>query len=109
MAATTIPESPRYVRLRFWMASYNITDKALGEKLGGISPQAVNKVLRNDTMPTKHYEECIKLGFPPELLPQPHGMRPKARRRPIFPGLEQIQTIMTQGCAINSKLMKSGN
>jgi hypothetical protein len=78
------------------MASYNITDKALGEKLGGISPQAVNKTLRNDTMPTKHYEECIKLGFPPDLLPQPHGMRLKVRRSPIFPGLAHLQAVTAQ-------------
>lgn len=85
---TTTGELPRSERLRFWMLEHYITNAALGEQLG-ISAQAVNRLLKEDTMPVRRHEKCLELGFPKELLPapfdRPRGVR--GFRKPIFPGL----------------------
>ena len=88
---TTATELPRYVRLRNWMAEHGITDKALGEKLG-TSGTAANKLIRNDTMPTKRHQECLALGFPSDLLPHPYdGGGSRAKAVPFFPGLASAE------------------
>jgi len=75
------------------MASHNISDKALGEKLG-TSGAAVNKMLRGETMPTKRHQECLVLGFPQDLLPQPYDTGPgrvAGKAAPFFPGLASAE------------------
>lgn len=88
---TTTTTLPRTERLRLWMAVHNITDAALGKKLG-ISAQATNKFMNAEIMPVKHHEKCLELGFPMELLPAPFD-RPRGRRpkQPRFPGLVAAQ------------------
>lgn len=84
---TTTAIFPRSERLRVWMLEHYITNAALGEQLG-ISAQAVNKFLKEETMPVRHHKKCLELGFPEELLPIPYD-RPRGirSRKPIFPGL----------------------
>lgn len=88
---TTVSVSlPRSERLREWMLAHNITDAALGRQLG-ITAQAVNKFFSQDTMPVRHHEKCLALGFPQNLLPTPYD-RPRGRRRiPNFPGIMDAQ------------------
>lgn len=84
---TSTPVIPRSTRLREWMDAHQITDEALGEKLG-LHRVSVCRVLNAETMRTVHHAACLELGFPPELLPipydKPRGPRPK---QPVFPGL----------------------
>ena len=95
---TTVPELPRYVRLRRWMAGHGISDRALGEKLVGkqdgkpLTAQAVNKMLKGETMPTAHHQDCVRLGFPQDLLPHPCDLPPgRMKVEPFFPGPDAAQ------------------
>lgn len=88
---TSSTQVPRIVRLREWMDDHEITDVSLGLHLG-LSRGSVCRILNSQTMRTEHYDKCLALGFPPELLPLPFdrktGPRPK---QPRFPGLVAAQ------------------
>lgn len=88
MTTTTIP---RTERLSKWMSEHDITYRALGEQLG-MSAYGANKMLNQEIMPTQRHTDCLRLGFPADLLPVPfdkkRGPRPKEAR---FPGLVAAQ------------------
>lgn len=80
----------RLERLRRFMREHNITYRAIGDKLG-ISEPRVFAMLRQNTYFQGYHDKLIELGFPTDTLPYPvHA--PKARRRPIFPGLQNKQS-----------------
>ena len=76
---TTIETLPRTERMRQWMAKNEITD---------LKRSRVTRMLNEETMPTEHYNACLELGIPADILPIPfnkkRGPRPK---EPRFPGL----------------------
>lgn len=84
---TTSMNVPRTERLGKWMSEHDITYRALGEQLG-MSAYGANKMLNQEIMPTHRHADCLRLGFPKDLLPVPfdkkRGPRPKTAR---FPGL----------------------
>ena len=84
---TTIETLPRTERMRQWMAKNEITDRSLAEKLG-LKRSRVTRMLNEETMPTEHYNACLELGIPADILPisfnKKRGPRPK---EPRFPGL----------------------
>ena len=84
---TTIETLPRTERMRQWIAKNEITDRSLAEKLG-LKRSRVTRMLNEETMPTEHYNACLELGIPADILPIPfnkkRGPRPK---EPRFPGL----------------------
>lgn len=75
-----------------WMRQYDITDRAVAEKLG-LTPSRVNTMLRRETIPTEHHAALLRLGFPASILPQPYDVKPgpSRRREPRFPGLVAMQ------------------
>lgn len=89
MATTT--QIPRTERLSTWMSERNITYRALGEQLG-MSAYGAHRMLHQEVMPTQRHTDCLRLGFPADLLPVPfdkkRGRRPK---QPRFPGLVAAQ------------------
>ncbi len=88
----TTENLPRSVRMRLWMRQYDITDRAVAEKLG-LTPARVTIMLNRDTMPTVHHAALLQLGFPASILPQPYDRKsgPRRRREPRFPGLMAAQ------------------
>lgn len=74
--------------MRQWMAQYDITDRAVAEKLG-LTPSRVTIMLNRDTIPTEHHAALLRLGFPANILPQPYDKKsgPCRRRKARFPGL----------------------
>ena len=81
----------RYEHLLEWMADRFIIFADLGERLG-MTASAARQMCLKETMPIKHYEAMLLLGFPSELLPLPLDVKPGRRRHsPIFPGLQKEQ------------------
>ena len=83
---TTIETLPRTERMRQWMAKNEITDRSLAEKLG-LKRSRVTRMLNEETMPTEHYNACLELGIPADILPIPfnkkRGPRPKEPQFPV--------------------------
>lgn len=77
----------RFLKLRQWMVEHNVTYRFLAHQLG-VTEAAVQKMLRKNTMPTKHHLVCINLGFPKESLPKGEdrkpGPRPKIPNLPVL-------------------------
>ncbi len=85
----TTDNQNRPQQLRAWMKDMEVTDNFVAQFMG-VSPQAVNKMLKRPTMPTDRHKVCVELGFPVELLPRPEdlkpGPRPKIPKLPLMQG-----------------------
>jgi len=75
---------PRILRLREWMAQYNVTYRWIAEQLG-ITDAGVRSMLKRETMPVVRHEQCVSIGVPEELLPTPLDLPSGPQRRePTF-------------------------
>lgn len=80
----------KILRLREWMASRDITLRALGEQLN-LSTCGARRLLYQQTIPTARHAQLLALGFPPDLLPDPLDMPPGPKpKEPRFPGMARM-------------------
>lgn len=87
----TTDTTPRFIRLRQWMDDNSVTYRFVATILG-VSESAVPKILKRDTMPTKHHKACVEIGFPVEMLPQ--GKDLKRGRRAIIPSIPAMRRLI---------------
>lgn len=87
----TTDTTPRFIRLRQWMDDNSVTYRFVATILG-VSESAVPKILKRDTMPTKHHKACVEIGFPVEMLPQ--GKDLKRGRRTIIPSIPAMRRLI---------------
>lgn len=80
----------RFLKLRQWMEDHSITYRFIASILG-VSESAVPKILKRDTMPTKHHKACVGIGFPVEMLPQ--GKDLKRGRPAIIPNIPAMRRL----------------
>lgn len=86
----TTDANPRFLKLRQWMEDNSVTYRFVASILG-VSESAVPKILKRDTMPTKHHKACVEIGFPVEMLPQ--GKDLKRGRRAIIPSIPAMRRL----------------
>ena len=80
----------RFLQLRQWMEDHNVTYRFIAPFLG-VTADAVSKILKRDTMPTKHHQACVQLGFPLELLPKGADLKRGPRVKiPNIPAMRKL-------------------
>ncbi len=80
----------RFLKLRKWMDDHSVTYQFIAPFLG-VTAGAVPKILKRDTMPTKHHQACVRLGFPLELLPTGADLKRGPRAKiPNIPAMRKL-------------------
>lgn len=64
----------RQALLRGWMYDRNITYAELGTMLG-ITGDGLAKLVKQATIPTRHFEILVAQGVPPALLPEARDLK----------------------------------
>lgn len=72
---TGAQQDPRRVDLRVWMIRNGKTFPMIGEALGGITGEAVQKMLKGHRISTNRYRDLAEYGIPEELLPPAKDVR----------------------------------
>lgn len=80
----------RFLKLRQWMEDHCVTFRFIAPHLG-VTESAVPKILKGETMPTRHYTVCVKMGFPVELLPEGKDLKRGPRAKiPNIPAMRKL-------------------
>lgn len=77
-AATYCPnlaDLSRDEKREIWMKRHGFSITALA-RLVGVVPSTFSRTLRNATMPVAQHEKLVRLGMPPEILPEPFDKKP---------------------------------
>lgn len=86
----TTDAETRFLKLRQWMERHCVTYRFVAPLLG-VTEGAVPKILKGETMPTKHYKACVELGFPVDLLPRGQDLKRGPRAKiPNIPAMRRL-------------------
>ena len=72
----------RQEALLLWMHRAGQTYTRMGAALD-VTPNAVSKLLGNETIPVQRHKQFLALGVPEELLPQPLDIKPGPKPRTV--------------------------
>jgi hypothetical protein len=72
---------PRVLDLRVWMVRNQVTFTQIGKALGGITGNAVLRMLKAERIPVTRQRELLAFGVPSHLLPPAQDVR--RGRRPV--------------------------